>query len=330
MNGPEEQQSTLVARRSSSSSSIFAFGALIAACPDCEAEKGISPTGPHPSDTERTAARVNAASSPSARQARITGPSAEELIMVHTREEKAAADRHRKRGFVPTPGPAWEAVCEKHQLKVTREGKNNFLLTLPPDWEVRACCFDARVSHYLDGTGREVIRTFVKETWYDRHYYTDLEPIGVCKHCFTFSALIDACPACEEEKRIVEDIMGSVAVTDGSVCVPKCPEHARAHATAESTLWSLGLTFDWQAREWVRGRPAKKNPSLGGEAAAVGDDRECHRATTTSPVAPPPPSKAAASWRDPRRVYSDDSGDDHEDCAMDTRDQRDNEFDELG
>ena len=109
-------------------------------------------------------------------------------MVVHTSQEKAAADRHRKRGFIPNPGPAWEAVCQKHQLKVTREGENNFLLTLPPDWEVRACCFDARRSHYLDGTGREVIHTFVKETWYDRYYYTELEPISVCEHCFPSAA----------------------------------------------------------------------------------------------------------------------------------------------
>ena len=50
----------------------------------------------------------------------------------------------------------------------------------------------------------------------------------------TFSALIDACPGCEEEKRIVEGIMGSVAVTDGSVCVPKCPKHATAAAAVQS------------------------------------------------------------------------------------------------
>ena len=138
-----------------------------------------------------------------------------------------------------------------------------------------------------------------------------------------FSSLIDACPDCEEEKRIVEDIMGSVAVSDGSACVPKCPKHARAHKTAESMLWSLGWTFDWQAGEWVR--VTKKNPSQGGDAA--GDDREATK--QRPPQSSPPPSKATANWRDPRRVYDDDS-DDHEDCATDTRDKRDNEFDELG
>ena len=118
--------------------------------------------------------------------------------------------------------------------------------------------------------------------------------------------------------------MGSVAMSDGSACVPKCPKHARAHKTAESMLWSLGWTFDWQAGEWVR--VTKKNPSQGGHDAA-GDDREA--TTQRPPQSSPPPSKATANWRDPRRVYDDDS-DDHEDCATDTRDKRDNEFDELG
>lgn len=138
--------------------------------------------------------------------------------------------------------------------------------------------------------------------------------------CPTFSELV-ACPDCEVEKRIVADIMGSVAVTDGSECVPKCPKHVYAHATVASMLWSLGWTYNWRVGEWVR-VPKPENPSLGGEAAD-GVDRE-------SPRAPPHPlSKANASWRDPRSVHDDDS-DDHEDCAMDTRDKRDNEFDELG
>jgi hypothetical protein len=101
-----------------------------------------------------------------------------------TLQEQYHAERSRINRFIPKPGVEWPLVCKKHHLESTPDGNEDFNLTLPADWKVMGCQRDGCVSHYLNREGREVIRTFIKRTFYDELMYSVLEPSDVCKHCF--------------------------------------------------------------------------------------------------------------------------------------------------
>jgi hypothetical protein len=74
------------------------------------------------------------------------------------------------------------ALKDKYGLKYYDESTDYYVLYVPPDWTVKKCPNDSFYTHFIDGEGKYVIRTWDNHKWYDPHQAALFNP-PPCSTC---------------------------------------------------------------------------------------------------------------------------------------------------